>query len=373
MSDIPWFLIIPAGQKSLALWIVPILYVIACLVVRARRRARQVALEQQPANDPRQVVPSVLVAALNQRERANSDTNQGVYTAACAGLIDLVLDGGVRCSGAPQPPEQPADEEQPIHEGGLVKTIRRTRAAWRDAVDAFGSGIVLERTGATVAPIDEAAFSVINPTNEPRISIAQMYHVNGIAGSAFSKNIKAFKLLLRDTLSEESLMELPSPAERLLRGPFIHVLQAWCLAMLFATGVSGIAAFFLVMFSGAFLLKRSGLLTPEGAAALERAHADVRAAQQMVQAGVLGTDVDASDAYRMLRSAVALGKLELACDLFALIGQADAARVGSPDVHDSLASLLTRYPYGEAIGEKPIAPLELVVKKIENDFYHIES
>ena len=373
MSDTPWFLIVPTGPKGLAMWIVPILYVIACLVVRSRRRARQAAMQAQAVDGFHQFIPSVLIAGLKQRENANSDTDQGVYPAASAGLIDLVFTGGVRCTGAPERPAQPFVAEEPVREGGLIAEIRRGREAKQDALESFGADIIVERTDAVAAPLNEAAFSVINPTGESSISIAQMYHVFAIASRAFSKNIKTFKRLMRDTLSESGLLELPTPAERLLRGPLVHVLQVWCLVMMFAAGVSGIIAFILTMVFAAFFLKSSGLLTPTGAAALERAHDDMRAAQQMVQAGIVNAHTSAADAQRMLCSTVALEEMGLACDFFALIDQAGVTHAWQPDVRDSLASLLVRHPYGGEVGDKQVAPLELVVAKIENDFYHIEN
>ena len=407
---------IPTSPTGLLAWLVPLGYLALCITSRALRKRREAVVPEDVGASP--MPPSVhpiLLGALEHRRAPGSASRRGAIDSAVAGIVKLIGSGQLQLQLHAATPHHaaerrlaaPEENESPIHTGGdAQRRIFGPRSAeQKHAYDLFGEDVSLERVAhddASMQPFEVDALSFFLPQGTAALSLAEIcWH-----SARLDYMGKRFKNFVRDQFPalEASGLTRPAPLlERILRGPLAVALVFWCMFVMSgsAGAGAGVVGMLIIMVSTGVLLSGAPTLTDAGARVLAEAQANVRWAAGAVRERWNAREtLQANQLAGLFASLTAQGYVELAADLFEVLGQTGVAGAAggaggsknaaggaagaggetgsSPQEHqrDSMrqvGAFFTRRPFLEGSRKLHISPAELIIRLVRRTVSAIED
>lgn len=410
---------IPTSPAGLLSWLVPFGYLTLCITSRAlRKRSEAVVPEDVDASPVPPSIHPILLGALEHRGAPGSASRRGAIDSAVAGIVKLIGSGQLQLQVLAATPQHaierrltaPEENESPIQTGGdAQRRIFGPRSAeQKHAYDLFGEDVSLERIArddASMQPFEVDALSFFLPPGTAALSLAEIcWH-----SARLDYMGKRFKNFVRDQFPtlEASGLTRPAPLlERILRGPLAVALVFWCMFVMSgsAGAGAGVVGMLIIMVSTGALLSGAPMLTDAGARVLAEAQANVRWAEGVVRERWNAREtLQANQLAGLFASLTAQGYVELAADLFEVLGQtgvagaagsaggsknaaggaAGAAGAGGETGSSSqehqrysmqqVGAFFTRRPFLEGSRELHISPAELIIRLVRRTVSAIED
>lgn len=401
---------IPTSPTGLLTWLVPFGYLVLCITSRALRKRREAVVPGDVDASP--IPPSIhpiLLGALEHRGAPGSASRRGAIESAVAGIIKLIGSGQLQLHVATahhtagRRPTVLEENESPIQTGGDARRriFGPQSAERKQAYDLFGEDMSLERTAqgdASIQPFEVDALSFFLPQGTAALSLAEIC----LHSERLDYMGKRFENFVGDQFPALEASGLTHPAsllERILRGPLAVVLVFWCMFVMSgsAGAGSGVVGMLIIMISTGALLSGAPMLTDAGARVLAEAQANVRWAAAVVRERRNAREtLQANQLAGLFASLTAQGYVELAADLFEVLGQAGGAGGGAAsggadgsgaggsaggsssqehqrDSMRQVGAFFTRQPFFDGSRELNISPAELIIRLVRRTVESIED